>query len=426
MNGPKWILAGYTEEQLACGENLKDIARFFDYAETLNVVSELPEIPTDEEEIDEDGFSGYTYGDLFLPSPDVEEFQERFVRPELAKVFWCFATDALKGETCEHLACDLQADLDTASPYASAHVFLEESIEDMGDLYPVGEYTFMGVYDSSKQYEPYSVVWKNDRLSVAVDNREGGIDWEEVGDVYDADNDEWLDRDVQTVMDSTIRSLMRVRKAYDLHGEALPFYIDVNTENSSPELPYVVGSTANVVENDYGFYFDRFDGFEFLVFEEDEDGNEVASAVTESEGEYVRFHYTLGNQFETETSEVHDGLSCYVTYPYERKTGKFSVFTEAGENYTYDDVDYDNPKEGGAVAEYKAGTVLPDFMDAVNLIRYEGTLGMHDVNRSGDRIHIERGRSALFEPLNILGEVNSVEDIENYRDDYFRIRGKND
>ena len=172
-NGPRWILAGYTEEQLACGENLKDIARFFDYAETLNVVYELPEIPTDEEEIDEDGFSGYTYGDLFLPSPDVEEFQERFVRPELAKVFWCFATDALKGETCEHLACDLQADLDTAPPYASAHVFLEESIEDMGDLYPVGEYTFMGVYDSSKQYEPYSVVWKNDRLSVAVDNGYG-------------------------------------------------------------------------------------------------------------------------------------------------------------------------------------------------------------------------------------------------------------
>ncbi len=416
-NGERLAWVRYHEEHPECDEMMKDILMFFN-GETNLFIESVLEDPQDE--------SGHTVGDIVFVSKYADEFERRFIDREHAKVFYCFAVDALNDpDTCEALACDVQADVETMPPYASTHLFLEESIEDMGDVYPVGGYTFCGVYDSDVKYEPYSVVLKNGRLSVLTDDG-----WVEIGELYpDGEST------VQAMVPSTLSNLRRQRTATDLHGEKLPFYIDTETANAVPELPFIEGAITNIIESDGGFYFDRLEKEpEYLKYETGETGDEIVLITDEEDGEYVRFTYSTGNFYDTARDDEipNSGLMLSEIHPYTLKTERFSVFTEAGEMYTYVDVDYNSGRNSGdetiegAEASYEPGRVLPDFANKTELIRYEGTLGMHDVDKSGDRIFVERGRSAFFEPFNILGEVNSVEDIENYRDDYFRIRGKND
>ena len=59
-------------------------------------------------------------------------------------------------------------------------------------------------------------------------------------------------------------------------------------------------------------------------------------------------------------------------------------------------------------------------------MKNEAFMHIHDYNIDHDDVYIERGTSASYEAFNVLGEVNTMEDIERYRDDWFRIKGKND
>lgn len=407
----------FSKEYPDCDDMMQDVLMFFD-GEIDLFIEPVLEDPQDE--------SGHTVGDVVFVSKYAEEFEKRFIDREHAKAFYCFAVDALKdADTCDALGCNVQSRIETVKPYTSTNLFLEESVEDMGDVYPVGEYAFCGEYDPDVTYEPYSVVWKNGAISVFT-----GTEWIVIGDVYP--DGESI---VQATVPSTLLSLRRQRTATDLHGETLPFYIDTSDPNASPELPFIEGAITNVIECNGGFYFDRLEKEpEYLKYETSETGEEIVLITDKEDGEYVRFTYSTGNFYDTasDKEEPNSGIMMSEIHPYTLRIGFFRVFSEAGDTYTYVDVDYSSGRNGGdetvegAEATYEAGRVLPDFANKTELIRYDGTLGMHDVYKSGDRVFVERGRSAFFEPFNILGEVNSVEDIENYRDDYFRIRGKND
>ena len=439
----RWALVGYTEEEEACGEGVKDIVRFNDLslsAETgFYVVEALPSFTV--EDLESGDTSGYTYGTYAIPSEYAVEFEKRFGTTEYATEFYCFATSLL-GKTNECDSCE-DVPYGTSVPYASVKLHLEESIEDMGDLYPVTALNFCGDYDSSKDYELYSVALFESGgtkvIKVCNLNCFGEKEWFEIGDGVWCEpfNDSvtTADTTVKARTESSVKTLMRRRRACDLHGVELPFFVDVDgeegTRGGDTELLYNVGSVVNVMESEGGFYYDRLE-------KEPEYLDDELEPASKDMGRYVRFTYTKGNYYGSDgEGNAYDnpGLTCVEIYPYECKVGHFSVYTEAGEDYTYIDIDYDNPyspdntfyRSGEyAEVEYEPGRILPDFANDNVLIRHEGTLGMHDVGRKGDRIHIDRGRSAFFEPFNILGEVNSVEDIENYRDDYFRIRGKND
>lgn len=53
-------------------------------------------------------------------------------------------------------------------------------------------------------------------------------------------------------------------------------------------------------------------------------------------------------------------------------------------------------------------------------IRDESMIGVHDMKENIDA-EIDRGRSAAFERHTILGEVNTMQDLENYRNNYFGL-----
>ena len=64
--------------------------------------------------------------------------------------------------------------------------------------------------------------------------------------------------------------------------------------------------------------------------------------------------------------------------------------------------------------------------DDGHLIANEAFIGVNDSRQNLQEVYVDRGTSASYEAFNILGEANTIEDLENYRDDWFRIKGKND
>ena len=67
-----------------------------------------------------------------------------------------------------------------------------------------------------------------------------------------------------------------------------------------------------------------------------------------------------------------------------------------------------------------------EYISGGSYFRNDNLIGTTEVRLQSDNIDIERGVSAAYEAFNVLGEVNSVEDIEKYRNDWYRIKGKND
>ena len=61
---------------------------------------------------------------------------------------------------------------------------------------------------------------------------------------------------------------------------------------------------------------------------------------------------------------------------------------------------------------------MPIFFD-------DGFSGIHNYSESSSDLYIERGSSASFEALSLMGQMNSVEDIERYRGDLFKIGNGN-
>ena len=68
----------------------------------------------------------------------------------------------------------------------------------------------------------------------------------------------------------------------------------------------------------------------------------------------------------------------------------------------------------------------PEIEEKGIRVKNDAFMNIQDFLIMKDNVYIDRGTSAAYEAFNVLGETNAIEDIENYRDDWFRIRGKND
>ena len=83
-------------------------------------------------------------------------------------------------------------------------------------------------------------------------------------------------------------------------------------------------------------------------------------------------------------------------------------------------------ESGKTYAKVELETTNEEWLSANTFIRYDTVIGTTDVSFTSNEVRIDRGASASYEALNVIGEVNTIEDIEKYRNDWFRIKGKND
>ena len=93
--------------------------------------------------------------------------------------------------------------------------------------------------------------------------------------------------------------------------------------------------------------------------------------------------------------------------------------------YKYIDIDYenailDNNKKILTSASFNKELTHEDNFFETNIFKWDVTNDIEEVNMTID-LNVERGISAAFERHHILFEINSIADLENYRNNMFKL-----
>lgn len=219
------------------------------------------------------------------------------------------------------------------------------------------------------------------------------------------DRKECITHDVSAFTESKLQSLRRSTVSYDIDGNELPFFLN---ENNEAELPYIVDNPRNVRIGDNGVCY--YDVVRDISFDEDEGT--------------VSITYEVGASVDEDDHEM-GGILHTEKYYYEVVNERFNISGFSAQ-YEYIDIDYDTIVETG---NSFVSEVTVNGQEAVsvptNFVFDEALAGVHDYSESVSKVNIERGSSASFEPLNLMGQFSSVEEIERYSGDLFKIGVEN-
>lgn len=284
-------------------------------------------------------------------------------------------------------------------------------------------------------------------------------------------------------VESQLNTLQRTKKKYDEDGNVLPYFWNEDTKKN--ELPYVIGLPCNVIYSDGSFLFNVLESVKYY-----NEGLDTPVAVDEMypntipDNGIIEFIYLVNTEISGNTccggveyrerrrytvEEVSNGRAIIV----DDETLDVPENYEEGVQYAIVDkidskaeavyIAYKDRFKGCAdrVSEdlttiYSGSTSIvaseDNFGDSyyVNgneyisssgntryfwkkyngigcyLFKNDAFINIQDSKIVANDVYIDRGASAAYEAFNALGETNTIEDIENYRDDWFRIRGKND
>lgn len=224
--------------------------------------------------------------------------------------------------------------------------------------------------------------------------------------------------------DSKLSVLKRATMSYDIDGNELPFFLDGN----DTALPYNVGNPRNVRLGDSGeCYYDRVIEVHFENEEGEHGQSKREGNVKVSDADkdpIISITYEIGRSVDEDGNET-EGIVRTEKYYYKVVTGRFNV-SGFSSQYEYIDIDYDTIVEtGNPFVSYTEVTGNEDITAPTNYIFDEALAGMHDYSESVSKVNIERGSSASFEPLNLMGQFSSVEEIERYSGDLFKIGAEN-
>ena len=336
--------------------------------------------------LSDDITEGFTCGDdIFCINENAEEFYDMYVSKDATEEYIRFFEDViLKGE---------YSTSQTLPPFIDFNVYVDEEIDEMGSL--------RQIFDDEEEWELTSYSG------------------------YSA------------FVESKLKSLVRQRISVDDSGNDLDFVYDMAINKS--ELRFVTGVPYNEVydENENVYRYDIISSIRFS-----NDTIDYDNLTNEDVGKSgsVTFIYVIGNMLsgDTDVEVVSDDSGGGILY---EETLDFVIkkerFTIGGyvRHVIYISIDYDSGEKPEVYEEGKryAKIYVDDHYvhkykegEENNLYRDDRISGIEDIGFSESKIDIERGRSAAYEAFNVIGEVNSLEDIENYHDDWFRIRGKND
>ena len=138
----------------------------------------------------------------------------------------------------------------------------------------------------------------------------------------------------------------------------------------------------------------------------------------------IIYHY-IGNTV-TKSSITENGevvVNVFETNKYYMKTSLFRYINiDYNTSYKYDEVSgFSEIGKKMAVTRFNSNQLLSEFQD-VNGVSDESELGIQDITMDVDA-YIERNNNntASCERHNILGEVNTFDDLANYRNNYFNL-----
>lgn len=237
--------------------------------------------------------------------------------------------------------------------------------------------------------------------------------------------------------ESKLKTLLREKRSYDNDGNELPYFTEnERTVNEKNELPYRLNAPCSITYEAGAYYYNVLEHVTYYVENgdgeliEDENSRDEMSPGSNPNGSVIpdegviEFKYRVGNSMDLDQA-TNDGI----LYTERRR-----YTLEMGENGRL----YINVSEETitAPAGAETGAQYAEISDVDKTyweeerkgwyIKEPHLIGVHESNIDIGNVYVDRGTSAAYEAFNVLGEVNSIDDIEKYRDDWYRIKGKND
>lgn len=227
-------------------------------------------------------------------------------------------------------------------------------------------------------------------------------------------------------VESKLDTLLRARKTYDDNGNILPYCF--NPEERRNELPYALNIPCDVTYSNGCFLCNILK--EIHYYRDNGAENTAARDAVYYDGTMdtagtIEFVYRVGVIYDESGDERNDESGI------EYKEKRRYELSNDGENaLIISDSTVDNPEEYDPAKQYARYYINDEACEYVYsdgfMFKNDAFMNVQDSLIMKDNVYIDRGTSAAYEAFNVLGETNTIEDIENYRDDWFRIRGKND
>lgn len=265
--------------------------------------------------------------------------------------------------------------------------------------------------------------------------------WVKIEPKVITNNHNYDDGDIFIV--SELDDFRSVRKSYDSDGQELPFnVIDIINEYGEligydVALIYSLGYT-NYSLKDNGacadflkevtFMRDLSDSGDTIVF----DGvnkDIIISDKLEEGYSYIKFGYYSGchviDSGDTQTVDEQTGVHYEETRSIEVVTENVKYSGDTETEFTYfslseltEESKECNPNKACAKVVFDRDTI---YSIPFHVFSNGKLFGSTFVESSEDELQISRGIYAAFERHNILGEINSMDDLKNYRNNYFKL-----
>lgn len=269
----------------------------------------------------------------------------------------------------------------------------------------------------------------------------------------DGYNDKWKPSEIvlSAITESKLQSLKRYKKSYDDDGNELPgviVYSNNGIINEYLELEFQSGVAFNIVElkdetDEVTYYYG--DIIESIEYSDSLD-NEF-TAEKNNETKYIKFIYYIGSRLEqnndkwivcpntgvkyTEIYQLYvnvmlsdvkiDGRTYNLLYDLIDFTSKtMTIYSE--------DLDFAPKKTIISNIEFTSNqmfgkNVINDSFNIINspIFKEEYKMGITYPVKTTNEVYVDRGINAAFERHLILGEINTYQDMVNYRNDYFNL-----
>lgn len=265
-------------------------------------------------------------------------------------------------------------------------------------------------------------------------------------------------------VESKLFSLRKFKKSYDDYGNELPGIIEYGIKYNSYTNQY-----EKYVKDHLGLIFEKNQVFNLVEINDDinnktfyygdiikdieygevnENGEIEYYDEKKQDSRYIKFTYYIGSSlYKANNSwEVNDstGVKYVETYSIEIDNELNNIEID-GKNYEilyFDKIDFDSkyitiydqsldfaPKKAIlSDIEYTSDELFinNEINDSYNIInsklfKEEFKLGITFPLKSEVNVYVDRGINAAFEKHLILGEINTYQDMENYRNNYFNL-----
>lgn len=347
-------------------------------------------------------------------------------------------------------------------PFVEIPIFIEESYKDNGVFTPVVEewkankkyyigenvYYDRGVYtltDIDAELGYYSGYYDEEKMVTYFD------DIDEDGKLIlnhwtkNIETEEEIIDDISGSSYNKVSMLRSERGAYDIFSKKLPFSVLYTENGYISALQYVIDYPKNTALRDDIIVGDYIKGITLYdaegkntvktfsneivtVKSEEEDFSAETNAILtegiEKDEYIIKFNYVLGAELEIAENEMRiksdTGIEFTEYYKAELKEGDFYYGSdEETVSFTYLDIDYGKPLSN-ATFSFKNGSKKKETVGSVPLIKEEYRMNSAKIISEGD-VYVERGTSAALERHHILSEVNTLEDLEEYKNNYFYV-----